>query len=206
MVRAGAAGMTVTLAPGEELARLREELAAEQRRSRALGDELKKHKELLLRNSLESEAEEECLINNFNKKLERLTAEKERLALEVEHEEELISNTLLKQLSQLRKDKVDLENQMEQEQECMVNKLQRQVASLDRQRQELAAQLAGERDRARALIEDVAADLAPGGGADRLATARDKLARAHSLATALVGPVAPLSPIGSPTDMHSAFA
>jgi hypothetical protein len=203
--------MTVTLAPpGEEVARLREELAAEQRRSRALGDELKKHKELLLRNSLESEAEEECLINNFNKKLERLTAEKERLALEVEREEELISNTLLKQLSQLRKDKVDLENQMEQEQECMVNKLQRQVASLDRQRQELAAQLAGERDRARALIEDVAADLAPGAGADRLATARDKLARAHSLATAPVGPVAPLSPLGSPksspTGLHSAFA
>jgi hypothetical protein len=200
--------MTITseTADQAEISRLRTELASEQRKSRSLCDELKKHRDLLLKNSLESEAEEEFLINNFNKKLERLTLEKERLALEVEREEELISNTLLKQLAQLRKDKIDLENQMEQEQECMVNKLQRQVATLDRQCSMLASQLSNERASLCSLLEELSSDIAPDAGAERLTAAREKLSRAHIRACQPVTPLAPLSPMASPGSPHGGGA
>lgn len=118
----------------DEVAALREMLVIEQRRSKALAQELQQMRETIVNNAMKAEAEEECISNKLTRRLADLAAEKARLAIEVEREEELISNTLQKQLAQLRKDKVELENQLEQEQEAMVNKLQRQVATLEREK------------------------------------------------------------------------
>mmetsp|Transcript_13633 Transcript_13633/g.24302 ORF Transcript_13633/g.24302 Transcript_13633/m.24302 type:complete len:184 (-) Transcript_13633:174-725(-) len=158
------------------------ELASEQRCCRNLKEELKRYRELLLKNSIEAEAEEEAIINRFNKKLSQLVLEKERLAQEVEREEELITNTLQRQLNQLRKDKVELENQMEQEQECMVNKLQRQVAVLENQRQKVSQTLADEKQNERDFLSACLAKVNSAGNSsaeDTLADLRKLLEERH---------------------------
>lgn len=114
----------------QELARTKDQLDFEKRRSNSFASELRHAKEQNMLIQKQVEQEEEYITNKLMKRLEQLKNEKQNLANEVEQEEEYLINNLQKRLQKLNSEKVDLERQLEAEQEYIVNKLQKKLDEL----------------------------------------------------------------------------
>jgi len=116
----------------EKISWLSNQLERERTHSRTLAAQLEQVKKTLIRQNVETEAEEESITNKLCKQLSILKKEKEKLAVDAEREEEFLTNSLQKKLYALRQEKVSLENQLEQEQEFATNRLQKYLTKLEK--------------------------------------------------------------------------
>lgn len=134
----GAEPAVVADGEADELARLREQLERERKRSSSYAAEIRKLKEHQLETQQRVEQEEEFMTNTLMKRLEQLKVEKQAIVAQVEQEEEFLTNSLQRRLDAVNREKFQLEQQLEAEQEFMVNKLQKQVNSLAKEKTALA--------------------------------------------------------------------